>query len=50
MLEVMEETNTDNLVQSFLEKEDRNFALFNYVSETNAEIERLNEENENVSC
>ncbi|KAF7257691.1 Coiled-coil domain-containing protein 63 [Paragonimus skrjabini miyazakii] len=43
---VMEETNPENLVQSFLEKEDRNFALFNYVNETNAEIERLNEENE----
>ncbi|TPP57009.1 Coiled-coil domain-containing protein 63 [Fasciola gigantica] len=49
MLEVMDENNTDNLVQSFLEKEDRNFALFNYVSETNAEIERLNEENENLA-
>ncbi|KAA3680663.1 uncharacterized protein DEA37_0007799 [Paragonimus westermani] len=46
MLEVMEETNPENLVQSFLQKEDRNFALLNYVNETNAEIERLNEENE----
>ncbi|CAL8077750.1 unnamed protein product [Calicophoron daubneyi] len=49
MMEVMEENNTDNLVQGFLEKEDRNFALFNYVSETNAEIERLNGENENLA-
>ncbi|KAF8561092.1 Coiled-coil domain-containing protein 63 [Paragonimus westermani] len=49
MLEVMEETNPENLVQSFLEKEDRNFALFNYVNETNVEIERLNEENETLA-
>ncbi|KAF5402911.1 Coiled-coil domain-containing protein 63 [Paragonimus heterotremus] len=49
MLEVMEESNPENLVQSFLEKEDRNFALFNYVNETNAEIERLNEENETLA-
>ncbi|TGZ55442.1 hypothetical protein CRM22_010404 [Opisthorchis felineus] len=50
MLEVMEEANPENLVQGFLEKEDRNFALFNYVNETNAEIERLNEENENLAA
>nr|CAH8874748.1 unnamed protein product [Trichobilharzia regenti] len=45
MLEVIGESNTDNLIESFREKEDRNFALFNYVSETNAKIERLNDEN-----
>ncbi|GAA56121.1 coiled-coil domain-containing protein 63 [Clonorchis sinensis] len=50
MLEVMEEANPENLVQGFLEKEDRNFALFNYVNETNAEIERLNEDNENMAA
>ncbi|VDQ07395.1 unnamed protein product [Trichobilharzia regenti] len=48
MLEVIGESNTDNLIESFREKEDRNFALFNYVSETNAKIERLNDENMRV--
>ncbi|KAM8927417.1 outer dynein arm-docking complex subunit 1 [Pelodytes ibericus] len=37
------EDNLDILVNRFIEVEDRNFALFNYVNEQNNEIERLTE-------
>ena len=33
--------DTDTLVESFIEKEDKNFALFNYVNNMNTEIECL---------
>ncbi|CEG46949.1 uncharacterized protein PHALS_03618 [Plasmopara halstedii] len=36
----------DQLVTSFIKKEDQNFSLFNYVNEQNNEIEKLEEWNE----
>ena len=36
--------DTDTLVESFIENEDQNFALFNYVNNINTEIENLQEE------
>uniref|UniRef100_UPI00398ED19B coiled-coil domain-containing protein 114 n=1 Tax=Pristiophorus japonicus TaxID=55135 RepID=UPI00398ED19B len=38
------EDNLDVMVATFIEVEDRNFALFNYINEQNSEIERLQEE------
>ncbi|XP_067826290.1 coiled-coil domain-containing protein 114 [Heptranchias perlo] len=38
------EGNLDVLVRTFIEVEDRNFALFNYINEQNSEIEGLQEE------
>ncbi|KAM4014924.1 outer dynein arm-docking complex subunit 1 isoform 2-T2 [Anomaloglossus baeobatrachus] len=38
------EDNLEILVNRFIEVEDRNFALFNYVNEQNNEIERLTEQ------
>ncbi|XP_067873323.1 coiled-coil domain-containing protein 114 isoform X2 [Heterodontus francisci] len=38
------EDNLSVLVAKFIEVEDRNFALFNYINEQNSEIERLQEE------
>ena len=43
------EDDLDLLVERFIEVEDRNFALFNYVNEQNNEIEKLNEEIQSVS-
>ena len=37
------------LVQRFIEYEDANFALFNYVNEQNNELELLSEEIQGVS-
>ncbi|GMH89161.1 hypothetical protein TL16_g11371 [Triparma laevis f. inornata] len=34
-------TDVDEVVSTFLEAEDKNFSLFNYVNELNSEIERL---------
>ncbi|KAM4651690.1 outer dynein arm-docking complex subunit 1 isoform 1-T2 [Discoglossus pictus] len=42
------EDNLDILVNRFIEVEDRNFALFNYVNEQNNEIERLMEQIEEI--
>ena len=36
--------DTDTLVQSFVENEEQNFALFNYVNNMNTEIENLQDE------
>ena len=36
--------DTDSLVKSFIENEDQNFALFNYVNNLNTEIETLQDE------
>ena len=36
--------DTDTLVESFIENEDKNFALFNYVNDRNTEIEGLQDE------
>ena len=36
--------DTDTLVESFIENEDRNFALFNYVNNMNTEIENLQDD------
>ena len=44
---IKEATNiedTNALVKSFIENEDKNFALFNFVNESNSEIENLQEE------
>ncbi|XP_072888109.1 coiled-coil domain-containing protein 114 isoform X1 [Hemitrygon akajei] len=38
------EDNLDAMVTMFVEVEDRNFALFNYVNEQNSKIEKLQEE------
>ncbi|KAK3084854.1 hypothetical protein FSP39_020235 [Pinctada imbricata] len=38
------EDDIDVIVTNFLQKEDENFALFNYVNELNDEVEHLNEE------
>lgn len=38
-------SDIDELVTSFIEAEDANFSLFNYVNELNSEIERLEEQN-----
>ncbi|XP_073771940.1 coiled-coil domain-containing protein 114 isoform X2 [Danio rerio] len=38
------EENLEKLVTKFIEVEDRNFALFNYVNEQNTEADRLREE------
>jgi len=40
--------NLDELVRRFIEVEDKNFALFNYVNEQNNEIESLNEDMETI--
>ncbi|XP_032238101.2 coiled-coil domain-containing protein 63 [Nematostella vectensis] len=42
--EATEIEDTDLLVNKFIEVEDRNFALFNYVNEQNNDIEKLQEE------
>ncbi|XP_039612145.1 coiled-coil domain-containing protein 114 [Polypterus senegalus] len=42
------EKDLDILVRKFIEVEDRNFALFNYVNEQNSEIERLQEQIEEI--
>ena len=39
----------DLLVQRFIECEDRNFALFNYVNEQNNDMELLSEQIQDVS-
>ena len=36
--------DTDTLVKSFIENEDRNFALYNYVNNVNTEIENLKDD------
>ena len=36
--------DTETLVESFIENEDRNFALFNYVNNINTEVESLQDE------
>ena len=42
------EEEVDLLVRRFIEVEDRNFALFNYVNEQNNEIELLKEQIQQV--
>uniref|UniRef100_A0A183SHY9 Coiled-coil domain-containing protein 63 n=1 Tax=Schistocephalus solidus TaxID=70667 RepID=A0A183SHY9_SCHSO len=49
MLKLTNETSIDNIVGSYLRQEDRNFALFNYVSEINGQIEELVNENESLA-
>lgn len=48
MLVLAKTPTTDKLVSSFLHNEDRNFALFNYVSEIHGDIEKLVNENYGV--
>ena len=47
--EMTGEEDLDLLVNRFIEVEDRNFALFNFVNEQNNEIEKLNDEIKDVS-
>lgn len=47
--EMTGEDDIDKLVRRFIEVEDTNFALFNYVNEQNNEIEKLNDDINNVS-
>lgn len=42
--EVTGEDDIDTLVRHFIETEDHNFALFNYVNELNNEVELLQEQ------
>ncbi|KAG2469119.1 CC114 protein, partial [Polypterus senegalus] len=42
------ERRTEDLVRKLREVEERNFALFNYVNEQNSEIERLQEQTEEI--
>lgn len=44
IIEVTGEDNLNKLVDKFVEVEDRNFALFNYVNEKNNQIEALQEQ------
>lgn len=37
-------TDIEQLVNTFIEAEDQNYALFNYVNELNSEIEKLEEQ------
>ncbi|XP_078680306.1 coiled-coil domain-containing protein 63-like [Branchiostoma floridae x Branchiostoma belcheri] len=46
--EVTGEEDLDLLVEKFIETEDRNFALFNYVNEQNNELEKLHDEIEEI--
>ena len=46
--EMTGEEEVDLLVRRFIEVEDRNFALFNYVNEQNNEIELLKEQIQQV--
>ncbi|XP_041377730.1 coiled-coil domain-containing protein 63-like isoform X2 [Gigantopelta aegis] len=46
--EMTGEDDLDLLVERFIEVEDRNFALFNYVNEQNNEIEKLNEDIQSI--
>lgn len=47
--ELTNEQELDRLVSKFIEKEDANFALFNYVNEQNNRIEDLQEMIQHVS-
>ena len=47
--ELTSEQDLDRLVSKFIEKEDANFALFNYVNEQNNRIEDLQEQIQHVS-
>ncbi|XP_069774744.1 coiled-coil domain-containing protein 114 [Narcine bancroftii] len=42
------EDNLDAMVTMFVEVEDRNFALFNYINEQNSDIEKMQEEIANI--
>jgi len=48
--EITREQNIDKIVRQFIEVEDENFALFNFVSDQNNRIEYLQEEIEEVLC
>lgn len=47
--EMTGENDLDTLVKHFIEVEDRNFALFNYVNEQNNELEILQDQIQDVS-
>lgn len=49
MKEMTGEDDIDLMVSKFIEREDRNFALFNYVNEQDGHIERLKEQIDEVS-
>lgn len=48
--EATEIEDIDLLVNKFIEVEDKNFALFNYVNELNNDIEMIQEQINEVRC
>ena len=46
--EITQEEDMDLIVERFVEVEDRNFALFNFVNEQNNEIETLQDQIQQV--
>jgi len=46
--EITKEEDIDQIVRQFIEVEDENFALFNYVSDQNGRIEYLQDEIDEV--
>ena len=46
--EITEEENIELIVNQFIEVEDQNFALFNFVNDQNNEIEHLQEQIQQV--
>ena len=46
--EITGETDMDRLIKRFVECEDKNFALFNFVNEQNNELDALSEQIQNV--
>ena len=46
---ITEEEDMDLIVERFIEVEDRNFALFNFVNEQNNDIETLQDQIQGVS-
>lgn len=48
LLKLTENGNIDGLVEDFIEKEEKNFAFFSYVTELNNDMERLQKNIEDV--
>jgi len=48
--EITQEEDIDRIVSQFIEVEDENFALFNFVNDQNNRIEYLQDEIDEVEC
>lgn len=48
LLKLTENNDIDQLVEDFVEKEEKNFAYFSYVTELNNEMERLQKKIEDI--